>query len=378
MAAAAEDSRRWGRVVCAALALPGVGAPAAEAPTEGRIGFKWLSYQDWQPGLKRVRAESPSLQLQAPLGERWSLVAGATHDSVSGASPRYHSAVSGASRMSDRRRAGDLKITHHDERSSWSAGAAASSEHDFASRALSFEAAGASEDNNRSWNAGLGLTRDRISSSDDAALQRRRRTVELTAGLTQVLSTVDIVQAGLTLAEGQGYYSDPYKRVDQRPESRHQRILLLRWNHHAEAWHGTLRASYRHYRDSFGIRAHTLAAEWVQPMSAVLVLTPSLRVYSQSAAWFYYDPVYSYAGAPLPPGYLSDPPDSLSPDARLSAFGALTLGLKLALRLPEGWHTDIKLEHYEQRGSWRLGGGGSPGLVPLRARFLQFGLSRQF
>lgn len=364
-------------MVCAALALPGA-STAAEAPAEGEVALRYLGYQDWQPGLKRVRAESPSLRVAAPLGERWSFAAGATLDSVSGASPRYHSAVSGASRMQDRRHAADVKITRYDDRSSWSLGAAGSSEHDFESRAVSAEGSWSSEDNNRSWHAGVGFTRDRISSSDDADLAARRRTTELSAGVTQAWTAVDLVQATLTLADGRGHYSDPYKRLDQRPEARRQRSLLLRWNHHAEARRATLRASYRHYRDSFGIRSHTLSAEWVQPVGRRVQLVPSLRAYSQSAAWFYYDPVYSFTGAPYPPGYLSDPPRYLSPDARLAAFGALTAGLKLALQLPEGWSADFKLEHYEQRGSWRIGGHGSPGLAPLRARFLQFGLARRF
>jgi hypothetical protein len=325
-----------------------------------------------------VRAESPSLRVAAPLGERWSFAAGATLDSVSGASPRWHSAISGASRMQDRRQAADVKITRYGDRSSWTLGAAGSSEHDFESRAVSAEGRWSSEDNNRTWHAGLGLTRDRITSSDDPDLAAARRTWELSAGVTQAWTEADLVQASLGLADARGHHSDPYKRLDQRPDRRLQRSLLLRWNHHVDAWRATLRTSYRHYRDSFGIRSHTVTAEWVQPLGARLQLTPSLRGYTQRAAWFYYDPVYSFAGEPYPPGYLTDPPRHLSPDARLSGFGALTLGLKLAMALPEGWTADAKIEHYEQRGSWRVGGTGSPGLSPLRARFLQFGLARRF
>lgn len=378
--AAIDDDRprRWGPVVCAALALPGTGALAADVPTESEVAFRYLGYQDWQPGLKRVRAESPSLRVAAPVGERWFFAAGATLDSVSGASPRYHAAISSASRMQDRRQASDVKITRYEGRTTLSFGAAGSCEHDFQSRAVSAEGRWSSEDNNRSWHAGLGYTRDRISSSDDPDLDAARRTWELSAGVTQAWSTVDLVQASLGLADAIGHHSDPYKRLDQRPDRRLQRSVLLRWNHHAEAWRSTLRTSYRYYRDSFGIRSHTVTAEWVQPMGARLQLTPSVRGYTQSAAWFYYDPVYSFVGAPFPPGYLTDPPRHLSPDARLAGFGALTLGLRLALQLPEGWSTDLKLEHYQQRGSWRVGGSGSPGLAPLRARFLQFGLARRF
>ena len=39
---------------------------------------------------------------------------------------------------------------------------------------------------------------------------------------------------------------------------------------------------------------------------------------------------------------------------------------------------DFKVEYYEQRGDWRVGGGGTPGLAPLRATILQLGLTRLF
>lgn len=384
--AEAATGARWHGLLCAALALPGVmpavaegvATDAGDASTQGLVALKWLDYRDWQPGLQRIRAQSPSLLLRAPLGERWLLEGSATSDSVSGATPRYHSAISGASAMSDERQAGQLRLTRLGERSQWTLGTAGSTENDYRSRAVSLDTRIDSEDNNRSWHLGLGVTKDRIGSRDDPDLHRARRTLELSAGLTQVVSSHDLVQASLTRVESQGYHSDPYKRLDQRPASRHQTILLLRWNHHVSGWGSTLRSSYRHTRDSFGVHSHTLSAEWVQPLSPRLVLTPSLRLYSQSAAWFYYDPVYSFAGAPLPPGYLTDPPPYLSADARLSAFGALTLGLKLALQWPAGWSTDLKVERYQQRGSWRIGGTGSPGLAPLHARFLQIGLSRRF
>ena len=74
-----------GSVVCAALALPGVAAAQGE-PGVGLVAFKWLSYQDWQPGLKRIGVQSPSLLVHLPLGERWGAQSSLTTDSVSGAS----------------------------------------------------------------------------------------------------------------------------------------------------------------------------------------------------------------------------------------------------------------------------------------------------
>jgi hypothetical protein len=363
----------------AALALPGT-APAQVEPVPGErlVAFKWLSYDDWQPGLDRIRVESPSLLVRTPVGERWALEASGTTDRVSGASPRWHTAVSGASRMSDRRRAGDVKLTRLDERRSVTLGAAASSENDFDSRAVSLAAAWASDDNNRTWNAGLAFTRDRIGSTDDPALDASRRTWEATGGVTQVLSRADIVQAGLTVAYGSGFYDDPYKRPDRRPDERRQLIGQLRWNHHFEAADLTLRSSLRGYRDSFGIRSTTLQFEPVVQVQPAFTVTPSLRLYTQRAASFYFDPTYSFTGAPDPPGFPADPDALVSADQRLAGFGAVTLGIKLAVTWGEGWSADLRLDRYEQRSGWRVGGPGSPGLAPFSARFVQVGLARRF
>ncbi len=358
----------WGPLVAAALALPGAAAAQSEpGPGPAVVGLKWLSYRDRQPSFNRIRVQSPSLRVRLPMGENWGVESILTRDSVSGASPRWHSAVSGASALSDERQAGEIKITRYGERHAWWLGWAGSDENDYRSRAVSVGGRLSSDDQNRSWHGGLALTRDRIGSSDDALLAEARRTVEATAGVTQALTRNDIVQLSLTHTQGRGYYADPYKRVDQRPGSRHQTVLLMRWNHHVETADLTLRSSWRFYRDSFSIRAHTLTLEPVFSVGERWTVTPSLRLYTQSAARFYYDPVYSFAGAPYPPGYFESAPSFLSPDQRLAAFGAISLGLKLATAIGQGWTSDLRVEHYEQRSSWRVGGPGSPGLAPLEA-----------
>lgn len=376
--AATPDARaRFGGVVIAALALPGL-ADAQSDPPAPLVAFKWLDYQDWQPGLKRVSVTSPSLYARATLGERWGIEGSFTTDSVAGATPRWHTSVSGASRQTEFRRAGDVKVTRYGDRRGWSLGAAASKEHDFESAAASAELRLASDDNNRTWNLGAAVTRDRIGATVRPDLDERRRTLELAAGVTQAVSRSDLVQAGLTLARGRGHYSDPYKFPDERPRERDQAIATLRWNHHFEAASVTLRGSYRYYRDSFGIRSHTLGLEPVVPIGESVVLTPVLRLYSQTAARFYYDPVYSFVGEPFPPGYVDEPPRFISPDQRLSAFGAVTLGAKIAWKIDPLWTVDLKVEHYRQRGAWQWQGRGSPGLARFSARWVQWGVARSF
>jgi hypothetical protein len=363
-----------GAVIAAALALPGV-APAQTMPDSAQIGFKYLHYQDSQPGFDRITVESPSLYLLAPFAQRWSLETSLTVDSVSGATPRWHSSISSATRMQDQRTAGDLRVTRYFRRAAVDVGFAYSTEDDYESRAASVNLRLSSDDQNTTIAVGTALTDDTMNPNPGSVLahEESRRVNEFIVGLTQVLTANDIVQANLSHARGRGYYSDPYKFLDQRPRARNQNAVLLRWNRHIAAAGATLRSSYRFYDDDFGITAHTVGLEWAQSLRGI-TLTPALRYTTQSAAYFYVDPL---PGSPVPP-LVSPRPPYYSVDHRLSAFGAITVGLKLALPLGRAWLLDAKVDVYEQRGQWRIGGEGSPGLAPFRAQFYQVGATYRF
>lgn len=388
-----RTERLPGAIVAAALALPGVlpqAVQAQTAPTEGNVSLKALFYRDSQSvdtrypqytgnevdRLKRIAVDAQSFALVAPIGSQWALEGSLLAEQVSGASPRYYTDVSGATvspGMNDKRTAGDLKITRYFERASLGVGVAGSSENDYKSQAFSLDGRVSTEDRNTTLNLGLGATRDRIAPNDDTNRHETRRSTELIGGVTRVLTRNDLVQANLSYTHGRGFFDDPYKLFDKRPATRKQAAGLLRWNHHFAGLGSTLRSGYRYYRDSYGIRAHTLDAAWVQPLTPLLTLTPSLRYFSQSAARFYYDPV---ADVVIYPGPVGEPKYS-STDQRLSAFGAFAFGLKAELQLGR-WTTDLKLEQYEQRSEWRLGGQGSPGIDAFHATTLQFGVATNF
>lgn len=365
-----------GSITLAALALPGLWgtAHAESAPTEGVISVKLQSYADHQPGLDRVRVVAPSLYVLAPVASAWTLEASVVHDDISGASPRWHSAISGASHMSDHRTAGSARLTRYFDRVSIALGSAFSEERDYRSRAASFDVRWSTPDNNTTFALGGGLTRDDINPVNGVVENEHRRTREFMIGVTQAWTKNDLVQLNFGHVAGMGYFNDPYKLVDQRPRERNQTTLLARWNHHIEPVAVTIRSSYRFYRDSFGIRAHTAALEAVHPLAGRFTLTPSLRYYTQGKADFYYDPVYDpVIGEPYPAGA----PRFSSSDHRLAAFAALTLGARVEWRIDARWTADLKYERYTQRGNWRPGG-GSPGLAPLSADILQIGISRRF
>jgi len=372
-----KESGMAASILSAALMLPGVQAHAEAPPTNGVISVGYLDYRDSQSGLDRINVHAPSVSIMAPVAGVWSVSGSLVKDDVSGASPRYHTAVSGASHMNDERKAGDVSLTRYLDRGSVTVGAAYSTEHDYVSRALSLQGSYESEDHNRTWTAGIGHSDDKIDPVNHIVTNERKRSTNFLLGVTQVLTANDVAQLTLGYDDGNGYFSDPYKSFDNRPRTRYETTLLARWNHHVAATDGTTRLTYRYYHDSFGVRGHTLGAEYVQPLSDGWTLTPEVRLYTQSAASFYYDPVYdSKLGAPFPPGYNGT--GYMSADQRLSGFGAVTLGLKASKQIDKLWSVDAKVSAYQQRGSWRLFHQGSPGLDALRAQTVQIAINRQW
>jgi hypothetical protein len=329
-----------------------------------------------------VRVHSPQVFLSVPFAGDWSVEGSAVVDSVSGATPRMHTTLSTATPyMSDVRRAGDVKVTRYFHRAAVSAGVAYSGENDYVSRAQSLEARWSTEDNNRTWLMGLGHSRDRIDASNTGgtAIDQHRETKEAMFGVSQVLTANDIVQAQFTRSIGAGYYSDPYKLFDERPRARRANIALVRWNHFVDGPDATLRTSWRYWRDSFGIRARTLSAEWAQPLGA-WTFTPGLRWHVQGAASFYFDPVANATGQPDSLAtriYAGGLTGYHSADQRLAAFGAVTASMKVAYDFGNGQSVDAKVDVVRQAAHFKPGG-GSPYLDPMRATFVQLGWQRRF
>lgn len=384
----------YGNVVMAALAVQGVLAPATAsaetAPEKGVIALRYLHYKDQQDvqvqypyytgnegsTFKRVTAKSPSLYVMAPFGSNWTVEVSAVTDEVSGATPRNYTDVSGATPkpgMNDYRKAGDVRVSRHFSRGGVSVAASHSEEHDYRSTAVSVEGRVSTPDNNTTLSVGLAHAEDRINPVNEIVVDEAKRTNELIVGVTQALTANDLVQLNVTYADGQGYYSDPYKRNDNRPDRRKQAAALARWNHFVGALDATVRTGYRYYQDSFGIAAHTFEGAWVQPVTGWLSLTPSLRYYTQSAADFYYDPVLDQAYYPGP----LVPQQYTTTDQRMSAFGGITVGLKAEVRWAD-WTGDVKYERYEQRSDWRSFGKGSPNVDNFQADSVQVGVSRKF
>lgn len=364
-------------ILAAALTLPAAQIAHAEtAPERGMISFKHLDYRDSQPGWDRIGVKANSVMIMAPIAGQWSIEGVLTSDTVSGASPAYHSQNFAFGIMHDRRNSSDIRITRYFSQGSLTVGKSDSSESDYISHVYSVMGSVSTEDKNTTFSFGLGSTDDTINAPSVNVINQSKKSTDAMLGVTQVLTMHDIAQINISHADGKGYYSDPYKFLDNRPDRKSQTAVLVRWNRHFPQSDGTGRFSYRYYTDSFGITAHTLGAEYVQPLPQGWTVVPEIRVHSQTAASFYLDP-NDPPFPTIPAGFIPGA-TIVSQDQRLSGFGAMTYGIKVMKQLGRNWLLDIEFERYEQQGKWSLQGNGSPGLEPFQARIIQLGITRYF
>jgi len=349
------------------------GAIADSAPDRGLVAFKYLDYLDSQPGSDRIRVKAPSLLVMKPLSSEWSMSGTYTTDSISGASPAYHTKA--LRNMHDQRHAVELSATHYDALGTQTYGGSFSKELDYLSRGLFYSFTQSTEDKNTTWNAGVSTNSDQINPTNHIVDNETKQSLDFIAGVTQVMGVYDIAQLQVGRYLGQGYFSDPYKVFDLRPRTRKHSTLMGKWNHHFESNQSTLRMSYRYYEDSWGIESHTLNMEWVKPLQNHWTVMPYLRLYTQSAASFFVNADNS--GLPFPPNPSLDA-TYYSEDQRMSAYGAHTYGFKVSKLIDPSTTLDLKLEQYQQRAGWRIGGSGSSGLDPFLAKTIQLGISHYF
>lgn len=351
-------------------------AHAESVPERAEIGFKYLDYSDYQPDQDRVRIKAPSLMVMTPIAGEWSWTTTAVTDSVTGASPRYYDKQ--LTTLKDRRNAYTTSVTKYLPHSTYTLGLSYGEETDYISRGQSFQANFSSEDKNTTLTLGLGNTNDVILPNNAYLSSRKDKdTVDAILGVTQIFSPFDIGQITFRHSSGMGYYSDQYKIFDDRPSKRVSDSLFFRWNHHFAGVNGTLRSSYRFYRDDWKVKSHTLGFEYFQNLGSGWSVTPLIRYYSQNKAYFYEEKTSS-EGA-LDYGSLYEKMDTgyLSLDQRLSSFGAVTYGVKVNKWFGKDFLADFKVEQYEQRGDWALEK-GSGFISSFKARSYQVGIKYYF
>ncbi len=336
------------------------------------------SFQLYQEDNGRIRVEAHYLRGQLDITDATTFNFQLLHDAISGSSPT--GVLPGGvqpftSNLEDVRegilgalshRFGDHKIDLELSKSE---------ENDYLSRGIAFSHE--MEFNQKNTTLALGA-----SYLDDVVKvpglgDRRKESLDIFTGVTQILSKNTVASANLTLGFMNGYLNDPYKVVqrdelfsigpglsfpvvniyrENRPDSRFRLVLLQEIKHYFESAQGTLDATLRLSHDDFGIFAQTVHLEWRQEIGDTLLLIPFCRYYHQSAADFFVNtlndlPITTPSSDPTGSG------PNYSADYRLSSFDAHSFGLRLRYQASESFTLSAAYERYLMNGT---GGDSAP------------------
>ncbi|MBL9116470.1 MAG: DUF3570 domain-containing protein [Verrucomicrobiaceae bacterium] len=176
-------------------------------------------------------------------------------------------------------------------------------------------------------------------------------------GITQVINPTTLLNASFTAGRSTGYLSDQYKSAmvdgevipEVRPDARTRWVGMITLNKMFTPVDGSIEASYRYYKDTFGVSANTYALTWFQNVGKSWVIAPSFRYYEQSEADFY---------APAFEGN----PQYFSADYRLSKLRSMTCGLKVVWKPSSKVQVSAAYDRYIMEG--RDGGRTSADAYP--------------
>ena len=290
-------------------------------------------------------------------------------DTISGATPTGEPVDPATgqvplSQMHDVRKAWTADYSRQFGRTNVALGVANSRESDYVSTGFSLNTLTDFNQKNSTLLLGVSGTSDDVKVFYQAA-RASKHTVDLIAGVTQLLDENTSLVLNLSYGSASGYLSDPYKLIEKntellpglflpltfienRPDSREKWVGFASLNHSAPALKGAVEASYRLYHDTFGITSHTLAAAWLQRLGDEVILSPSVRYYTQEAADFYR---VSLDGTAISPGTRPNPAGPFySADYRLAAFDSWTWGGKVVWTPKPAFQADLAWESYRMTG----------------------------
>lgn len=290
-----------------------------------------------------------------------------------------------------------------------SLGANLSAEYDFKSFGLSGALARDFNNKNTTVSLGAALEVDRMNPvggmpaglrpafnpAAPRASTESRNVADVLLGVTQVMSRRWLTQVNYGLGRGSGNHNDPYKVLsvvdgstglvtgdryvgEARPDSRTRQSLF--WQNKIHLTEDVIDVSYRYYRDSWGVRAHTLDARYRYEFGGGVHIEPHLRVYRQGAAdfwrgWLVEGQEWSSLTQTASVAYASA-------DPRLAEFTGTTLGAKFGMPIGRGSELTLRVETYRQKQATP---GQAPGVLQtldiaptLKATTLLLGYSFAF
>ncbi len=326
-------------------------------------------YQDYRESDGRIAVRVSGVAIEKVFGESTTLKASAVLDAISGATPdgRPPAAPGGSvplSNLEEERRAWTFELGRQFGQWNLAAGIAQSRESDYHSTGGSLNAALNLNQKNTTLLFGVAATRDNVKSPLQVPWENKR-SLDLLAGLVQLLNPLTSVTINLSYGEASGYLSDPYKLIqknaevvpgfflpltyaENRPRSRKKWLALAAVNRAFPRLNGAIDASVRLHVDDFGSSSQMLQVEWFQKVGGTLTFRPFVRLFQQDAADFYHISLDNTAIVPSRTPHGESP--HYSADYRLSALQSTAFGIKLVWMPKDSLQFDAALERYSMHG----------------------------
>jgi len=282
-----------------------------------------------------ITVEGPSVLIRKKVGDNLSFSVNYYEDMISSASIDVKLS---ASPYHEKRTQWSGGVDYLHGKSTYSAGAITSKEPDYKANTLYF---GLSQDMfgdlttlslgyRRGWDQ---IFRD-IKDPDgvivnDPTFHQRADHRGYSLSLSQILTRNSILNFNYELLTDQGYLANPYREIrylnptsslgftlapQVYPNTRTSNAASLQWKYYLP-WRASLTASYRFFRDTWGIVANTTELDYTWPVWRHWTFDGSLRYYEQTHASFYSDLF------PRP-----DYQNFMARDRELAAFQSYTVG----------------------------------------------------
>jgi hypothetical protein len=317
-----------------------------EARAQSTVDMRFLFYKE---SGGRTQVLNPMVLYQPNLGEnvgQVSLLVG--YDAISGASPSgaYPTSDVTTSASGKTSTNGNIpQVQYNDTRKSLSLSygrkfganlpsvdVSYAKENDYTARTIGLSDAWTLAEGRGTLHLGVSFSRDIVAPVTNT-LQLAKNTNGYSLGWTWILGERDLFDVSGSLMKLSGYLDDPYKVVpvgqigttvtapDHRPDTRARWAVVAKYGHYY-LWDGALKLTYRYYWDDWSVRAHTLEALYDQHVGSEWIVSPQIRLYTQSAASFY-------------GSLFSRPQTFLSSDYRLSPFYSVLGGLTVSRKITD-------------------------------------------
>ncbi|HEX4960557.1 MAG TPA: DUF3570 domain-containing protein [Thermoanaerobaculia bacterium] len=371
---------RLGKAALALLLVPT--AAMAESAAPNQVDFTTLYYGE----QSRVQVYEPIVRATRLFGDGQSLAAQLGIDVITGASPSGALPSGGVQTMTTASGrtvtipAGSIPLVRfQDHRAGldgewqkpWgklftsTVGLHASREKDYQSLGVSAKVSAELMQKLLTVTAGGGYNDDSvfpvggtpIGLSDGSEVSKKSNSKKVTnvlLGVSRVLTRRWIVSLDGSRTFEKGYLTEPYKVIslvspfsgepvaevtDNRPSTRTRTSGLLSSAYHFT--HDIGYASYRYYRDTWGIHSNTIDLKYRHDLGDDWYVEPHVRYYQQSAADFF----------TIGLSTLLAPPEFATADYRLGRLKTLTIGTNFAFHVgdnPAQWN--LRVEYIRQAG----------------------------